>query len=66
MFNEDQRSHFNERELKEIEFAQMYEGTYNHGTPGHTHLVIIAKLAKLLQEYQTGRLRQGPEVLIYS
>ena len=40
------------RELKEIMFAEEYLENYNHGTSGHIRLVIIAKLAKHIRELE--------------
>lgn len=39
---------FDERQQKEIDFARLYVAQYNHGSPGHMHLQVIAKLAALL------------------
>jgi hypothetical protein len=39
-----------ERERKEIEFCLVYADQFNHGTDGHTRLLIVAKLAKKLNE----------------
>ena len=33
------------REVKEIGFSQVYQQDYNHGTAGHVHYLLIAKLA---------------------
>jgi hypothetical protein len=41
---------FTEREQKSIDHARLYTALYDHGDPGHLHLTIIAKLAKLLDE----------------
>jgi hypothetical protein len=41
-------THFNERELKEIEFARKYASDFNHGTDGHIRLILLARLADLL------------------
>lgn len=38
-----------ERQRKECEFAKMYLADFNHGTPTHNHLVLIAKLATHIQ-----------------
>lgn len=38
-----------EREQKEVEFALEYYEHFSHGTPGHTQLTIIAKLALQLE-----------------
>lgn len=42
------RSVLNERELKEVEFCEMYKRSFNHGTPGHNHMILIAILAEEL------------------
>lgn len=34
------------RQVKEIEFALTYLHRYNHGTPSHNHLALIATLAQ--------------------
>lgn len=39
---------FDSREQREIDFARLYAAQYDHGTPGHLQLLIIAKLAALL------------------
>jgi len=39
------RTHFNERELKEIDWLRTYPG---HGTDGHIRITIIQKMAQLL------------------
>lgn len=44
----DWRYAFDDRSMTEIKFAQEYLDKFNHGTTGHNALVIIAKLAKLL------------------
>jgi hypothetical protein len=41
-------THFNDRELKEIEFARRYAVDFNHGTDGHIRLTIMARMAELL------------------
>lgn len=37
-----------ERQRKEIEFARMYAQQFGHGTDGHTRLLLLAKMADLL------------------
>jgi len=37
-----------ERERKEVKFAWAYAANFNHGTDGHSRLLLIAKLADLL------------------
>jgi hypothetical protein len=39
---------FDQREQKSIDHARLYAAHYAHGDPGHLHLMIIAKLAALL------------------
>lgn len=39
---------FDGREQKEIDLARLYAAQYDHGSPGHLHLKIIAKMAALL------------------
>lgn len=39
---------FDAREQKSIDHARLYAAQYAHGDPGHLHLMIIAKLAALL------------------
>lgn len=41
---------FDERERKEIEFALTYARDFHHGTNGHNALMIIAKMAQLLND----------------
>ncbi len=42
---------FEAREQKEIDLARLYAVQYDHGSPGHLHLKIIAKLAALLDQH---------------
>ena len=42
---------FDERQLKEIEFAHLYAQKFNHGTVGHNLLLLIDKLACWLDRY---------------
>lgn len=39
-----------ERQQEEIEFALVYNASFNHGTDGHHRLNLIAALALLLAE----------------
>lgn len=43
---------FDERQLKEIEFSQLYTDKFHHGTDGHNAKVIISKLAGLLDDIE--------------
>lgn len=47
----DWLSAFDERQQKEIEFASLYMRDFSHGTNGHNDLLIIAKMASLLDAY---------------
>ena len=46
-----------DRGQKEVEFARVYQQHYAHGTDGHGRLLLIAKLAALLDTMETD-LRQ--------
>ena len=46
------RNGLDERQRKEVEWAEKYVGEFNHGTVGHNQLVVIAKLAGLLDEIE--------------
>lgn len=46
----DWREEFDDRQLKEIRFSQVYLEDFDHGTDGHNAKRIIAKMAKLLDE----------------
>jgi hypothetical protein len=45
---------FEERQQREIDLARLYVAHYNHGSPGHLHLQIIAKLAAILDRELLG------------
>lgn len=42
------------REQTEVDFARLYAAQYAHGSPGHMHLMVIAKLATMLDRLQLG------------
>ena len=43
-----------ERQLKELHFARLYVAEFNHGTDGHSRLLLIDRLAVLLDRaYQS-------------
>lgn len=46
----DWRDQLTERERKELAFAKVYTRQFNHGTAGHNRLLLIAKLADLLDK----------------
>lgn len=39
-----------ERDLKEIAFARLYTQDFSHGTDGHNRLLIVARLANILED----------------
>lgn len=41
---------FTIRETQEIGFAQVYTDQFTHGTDGHNRLLLIAKLADMLDQ----------------
>jgi hypothetical protein len=43
-------THLNERELKEVNFCREYARNYSHGTDGHSRMIVISKLADLLDK----------------
>lgn len=40
---------FSERDVKEIGFARLYVRDFAHGTDGHNRLLIISRLADVLE-----------------
>jgi len=44
----DWREYFDERQQKEIEFADYYAANFHHGTTGHNQLMIIAQMAQVI------------------
>jgi hypothetical protein len=50
-----------ERQQKELLFARLYAKDFAHGTDGHHRLLLIAKLAALLDEY-LAEIEPKPEV----
>lgn len=49
----DWRRDFDERELKEVSFSQVYATGFAHGTAGHNRLMLIAKMAEQLDRYES-------------
>jgi hypothetical protein len=43
---------FDERQQKEINLAILYARDFSHGTTGHNALLIIAKMAQMLDDTQ--------------
>lgn len=42
------RKVLDERMEREVDFCEQYKRDYNHGAPGHTHMILIAILAEEL------------------
>ena len=45
---QDWRKLVDDRQQKEIEFSELYEEHFKHGTTGHNQLIVIALMARLL------------------
>jgi hypothetical protein len=43
---------FDDRQRREIELARLYAKDFHHGTTGHNALMIIAKMADLLDLHE--------------
>jgi hypothetical protein len=43
---------FEERQKQEIKLARLYAKEFNHGTTGHNALMIIAKMAEILDQHE--------------
>lgn len=50
-----------ERQQKEVALARLYTSTFNHGTTGHAQLVLIARLAELLDTATAGQALEPPK-----
>lgn len=44
----DWLTHFDDRQRKQIEFSRLYAREFSHGAIGHNDMLIIAKMADLL------------------
>lgn len=44
-----------ERQQKELKFARLYQKDFGHGTDGHHRLLLIARLADMLDEIYRAR-----------
>ncbi len=42
------KKHFDDRQIKEMEFCAMYAAEFSHGTDGHNVKIIVSKLVSLL------------------
>jgi hypothetical protein len=47
------RNNFDERQLKEIDFDQLYLLHFRHGTDGHNVRIVVAQLAHILDQVET-------------
>lgn len=48
----DWRDELTERQQKEVQFAEVYASQFAHGTAGHNQLILIAKMASILDRYE--------------
>jgi hypothetical protein len=48
--NQSWRKLLSAREQKEVAFAEVYAKMFGHGTAGHNRLMLIAKIAELLDQ----------------
>lgn len=44
------QSHFDERQLKEIDFCRTYARDFRHGATNHNVMLIVAQMADLLDQ----------------
>lgn len=51
LINTNWRDFFDERQLKEIEFANLYSEDFHHGTDGHNAKMIMASMTNLLDTF---------------
>lgn len=51
-----------ERQQKELQFAQSYASQFAHGTDGHHRLLLIAHLARILDSFKLVAEKQGWDV----
>lgn len=49
-YSQEWLNELDDRQRKEVEFALIYEDGFKHGTDGHNRLLLIAKLAHMLNE----------------
>lgn len=50
-----------ERQRKELYFAKLYAAEFSHGTDGHNRLLLIAKLADLLDKAEIEKIQRDAE-----
>lgn len=50
----DWLSHFDDRQRKQITFSRLYAKDFRHGATGHNDMLIIAKMAELLDGKEKG------------
>lgn len=48
-----------DRQVLELQLAQVYERDYHHGTTGHNQLMLIAKLSQILDAIRSGITIEG-------
>ncbi len=50
VINDWRHTQLDERQRKEVQFAEVYAKDFNHGTVGHNTMLVVARLAALLDE----------------
>lgn len=51
-FHADWEALLSERDLSEMHFARLYAAEFHHGTDGHSRLMLLAKLAEMLDRVE--------------
>jgi len=57
----DWRAQLDDQQRKEIEFADLYNDDFQHGTDGHNRLLLISMLASMLDVYTSMLKDQAQE-----
>lgn len=60
MIEQTWRKEFTEREVKEMDFSELYAKDFHHGTEGHNAKLIIAKLVALI-DLEAGVTKKGTD-----
>ena len=53
--------YLDERQIKEIVLARIYADDFNHGTDGHSRLILIARLADILDDMEQDGKEHDPQ-----
>lgn len=46
---------FDERQLKDIAFCQVYAKNFGHGADGHNRMLVVAKMVEVILRLESGR-----------